>query len=40
MVCFTYKIVNTLHRDENMDDDDDDDGTAVVGTSHIIKKVQ
>jgi len=25
MDCFRYTIVNTLHRDENMDDGDDDD---------------
>jgi hypothetical protein len=25
MVCFRYKIVNTLHKGDNKDDDDDDD---------------
>jgi len=49
MVCFRYTIVNTLYRDDNMDDDDDDDddnnnnnnnNTAMVGTSHIMKRVQ
>jgi hypothetical protein len=28
MVCFRYKIVNTLHKGDNKDDDDDDDNTG------------
>jgi len=28
IVCFRYRIVNSMHKDDNKDDDDDDDGSG------------
>jgi hypothetical protein len=46
MVCLRNMSVDTVHKGDTEDDDDDNDDdddslqkTAILGTSHIIRKV-
>jgi hypothetical protein len=39
MVCFSYRIVNTLHKGDNMDDDDDDNNNDNNNNNNNNKEV-